>query len=617
MTSSDAVAQQPNASQVAVSQGVEPQRFGVGLYLLTLVLELPGMLARWALLSFLFWVIAGINRAIAAISLIFFNLGQLSQLGQGSQGQSAPPQAALGGTLLFLSDIGTYIASVDEIIIFLVTLAPVLFSIATFFLPGGFFLRRFALGAREPSYRERQSVNAVIDELDAAVQGKLKLPRTFYVIDKLSREAHVIGTTLYLTRGALTSPYLAALIAHNLGHIKSIDGRLILALRRLVLFPVYLLSRSFGQLAPGAVSLGASAGSGAGCVVGAFVWLFGLLLSLAGGGFGLWALNLPWSWFWRQREYAADAYAITLGQQGNLSRYLEELSSGGAREASFDVATPFLVLAPPAPELRLDRVTYPENYLDTDRLNLRPFYLAALLCFALFCGFPYVVRQATQAAFRVEGTNWRLVNFCLSSGCEPNQSSSAADFLQDQEVMLWFTQAGQSGGVGSSTVAGNTYYGGMSGTYTYIEPNRILINVESNEGAGSQITMGGSWRIEKEGDRLRLVGDYATYDFVPMEKFPTSVPTAPRGTSLEESVIGLWQGVSQSIARQTMELTAEGRVQIRANTGEVFYEGTYQIVDGRLVSEGLGPLEIIVSDDGNTLVLNPNTNNQTTYQRVR
>jgi Zn-dependent protease with chaperone function len=226
MTSPDVAMQGPNQAHAAVAQGVEPQRFGIALYVLTLLLELPGMLARWALLAFLFWVIAGINRAIAAISLIFFNLGQLSQLGQGREEQSVPPQAAIGGALLFLSDIGAYIASVDEIIIFLVTLAPVLFSILTFFLPGGFFLRRFALGAREPSYRERQMVNAAVDELDAAANSSIKLPRTFYVIDKLSREAHVIGTTLYLTRGTLTSPYLAALIAHALGHVKSIDGRL-------------------------------------------------------------------------------------------------------------------------------------------------------------------------------------------------------------------------------------------------------------------------------------------------------------------------------------------------------------------------------------------------------
>jgi hypothetical protein len=448
-----------------------------------------------------------------------------------------------------------------------VTVAPVLFSLATFVLPGGFFLRRFALGAREPSYRERQTVNGVIDELEAAAQGKLKLPRTFYVIDKLSREAQVIGTTLYLTRGALTSSYLAALVAHSLGHVKSIDGRLILALRRLVLFPIYLLSRSFGQVAPGAISLGAGAGSGAGCVVGAFVWLFGMLLSLAGGGFGLWALNLSWAWFWKQREYAADAYAATLGQQGNLSRYLEELASGGAREASFDVATPFLVLEPPSAELRLDRVTYPENYLDTDRLNLRPFYLVALLFVVLFCGFPYGVRQAAQAAHRVEGTNWRLVNLCRARGCDPDKIVSSGGFLQDQEVLLWFTQAQENGGMGSSTVSGNTYFGGLSGTYTYVEPNRILVNVGTTEGSGGQIAMDGYWTIERDGDRLRLIGDFATYDFMPADKFPTPAPTF---TVVPGGLSGVWFNASD--ATQTLEFRSDGTYVVMPGRTEGRYE---------------------------------------------
>jgi hypothetical protein len=204
----------------------------------------------------------------------------------------------------------------------------------------------------------------------------------------------------------------------------------------------------------------------------------------------------------------------------------------------------------------------------------------------------YIVRQATQAAFRVEGTNWRLVNFCQSSGCEPNQSSSTSEYLRDQQVLLWFTQAGESGGMGSSTTAGNTYYGGMSGTYTYIEPNRILVNVESNEGGGGQINMGGSWLIEKEGDRLRLVGDYATYDFMPEGTFPTPVPSPTVGpTAIPtqvplpdlagiEGLVGVWLHRNGGI---TIEFTQDGHWRIQATTGELIAEGSYSRVDEQLI----------------------------------
>jgi hypothetical protein len=115
----------------------------------------------------------------------------------------------------------------------LVTWLPLALSVATFFLPSGFFLRRFALGARTMSQREREALERV-REAFAQTNPSVNWPSHVYILDKQGIESFVIGTTLYLSRPLVQSEYLAPQVAHALSHVNSLDGRLVLALRRLV-----------------------------------------------------------------------------------------------------------------------------------------------------------------------------------------------------------------------------------------------------------------------------------------------------------------------------------------------------------------------------------------------
>lgn len=245
------------------------------------------------------------------------------------------------------------ITSTGLIILLAATLAllPLVMSVLTFsVLPGGFLVTRFALGARELSRREQLALDGALHDIRSYDPGRIPAPTRFFVIDQPSPNAFLIGTTLYLHRELLhNSPHLAAVVAHELGHLQLDDGRLTLALRRLVIAPLYLLSRTIGQLAPGTISLASVGKNPSGCLIGGLIWLLSLLLSIAGGGFGLWLLNPLWVRYWRQREYLADGLAASWGQGPALREFLEE-------HQFFDVSTPYFMNDHPATELRIDRL---------------------------------------------------------------------------------------------------------------------------------------------------------------------------------------------------------------------------------------------------------------------
>ena len=234
-------------------------------------------------------------------------------------------------------------------------------------LSGGTFTR-YVTGAREPSQRERVAVKQALDAvLDRAPKGIVGF-HEWYVVDDPMPNAWVVGTTLYLTRGVIgvaldtvddQNHFLPAVIAHELGHLNSTDGLLTLALRRLILPPVFILSQLSGNyMAPGTLLTG---GSGNKNDQGAFgsnqvMFTFSLialflmiLLGLAGGGLGIFLLNPLWTWYWRDREYTADDFAAQCGQAHNLIEYLE-------RYQFFDTATPFFLGSHPYTELRIDKL---------------------------------------------------------------------------------------------------------------------------------------------------------------------------------------------------------------------------------------------------------------------
>lgn len=459
-------------------------QLGCGLYLLTLLLELPGVLARYITISLVFGVLGAFNRIVLALWLL---ANQLTGNTQATTGEAVN----FGGELLAsISSMFLALGSTRDIVVFLVCWFPLVASLLTFVLPGGFFLRRFALGGRPLSQREREAVELARQNLSSHNQG-VRWPTHIYVLDKQGFESYVIGTTLYLSSALIQSPYLSAQIAHSLGHINSIDGQLVLAIRRFVLLPVYLASRAIGQAAPGIYRITtASSDSATGCLAAVLVWLFSLVVSLGGGGFGLWVLNLAWAWFWRQREYAADRYAADLGQQANLVGYLE--SRGPVNETLFDIATPYLVLQPPPLELRIDRLSHPENYDQSDQVDLRPLVIGLVAAFAVLCAFPATTSALARWAHNVEGT-WQVTGACGYQGCVPSDNlaggrNPATVYLTDGEVYGTYTD--------------NTYGYLREGTYVYIDHNTIYFDTRGDY--GFPVRLNGEYDVERRGDTLIL-----------------------------------------------------------------------------------------------------------------
>jgi hypothetical protein len=77
--------------------------------------------------------------------------------------------------------------------------------------------------------------------------------------------------------------------------------------------------------------------------------LFNLFLAVAGGGMGLLLLNMPWTCFWGERDYHADAFAATLGQAQPLIEHLD-------KHQRFDVATSYAISPLLYKELRIDEL---------------------------------------------------------------------------------------------------------------------------------------------------------------------------------------------------------------------------------------------------------------------
>jgi Zn-dependent protease with chaperone function len=183
-------------------------------------------------------------------------------------------------------------------------------------------------GGRSPSAREQLAYDEAIDLLQTNSDKKLVLPSKWFVIDTPLPDAAVQGETLMLSRGLIESDHLPAVIAHELGHLASPDGRIAAALNRLVLakaanlnsepLDMYLEQHSYPQ--PEHQSL-----PGDGPIRGFFqLARFTIcLLGFARGGIGLRLTRPVWGLYWRRREYAADAYAANLGQAEELADFLE------------------------------------------------------------------------------------------------------------------------------------------------------------------------------------------------------------------------------------------------------------------------------------------------------
>jgi Zn-dependent protease with chaperone function len=201
--------------------------------------------------------------------------------------------------------------------------APLAISILTLLHPYGGWLWQAACGGRAPSAREQATYEQALHGL-LSRSLETRRPHRWFITDENVLQAAVYGDTLMITCGLLASPSLPAVLAHELGHINTSDGALTAALHRLTTPPrreLRLPWRAISFFATGEIASS--------------------------------MLRLPWSHYWRQREFVADAYAAKLGQRQALADFLQ------ANVLDHDLPVPFPWLSShshPSTEHRIERL---------------------------------------------------------------------------------------------------------------------------------------------------------------------------------------------------------------------------------------------------------------------
>jgi Zn-dependent protease with chaperone function len=236
----------------------------------------------------------------------------------------------------------------------LAAFGPIVWSALALLNPrGGAWWWRQRMGGRQPSARERELYRNAIVQLQAQTPMPLPTPESWFVVDMATPEAAVYGCTLMLSRGALAldGVHLQALLAHELGHLQSIDARLTVAVNRLVLKPFRPPAHAPASTAESYSPAAPVAGGGL------FAWLLHAAAVLLRGGLGLRLTAYSWGVLWREHEYAADSWAASIGAGSVLAAFLE---------------TYVLELDHPIPLVGLTSHTHPPTELRIDRLRRPP-----------------------------------------------------------------------------------------------------------------------------------------------------------------------------------------------------------------------------------------------------
>ena len=146
-----------------------------------------------------------------------------------------------------------------------------------------------------------------------------------------------------LSRPLIDFDSLPAVLAHELGHLNTLDGRLTAALDRLCLLDDPLADRDDDLSGEPQAS---------------FLWsAMRWTIRLAAGGTARLLLAPLWAAFWRSREYAADRYAAALGYGEDLAEHLADF------EQPLDLA---------GPTLPFNRSEHPPIALRIERLRAIP-----------------------------------------------------------------------------------------------------------------------------------------------------------------------------------------------------------------------------------------------------
>ena len=241
-----------------------------------------------------------------------------------------------------------------------IALIPTLWSILALASPfGTSWWWKQRTGGRKPSEREKLAYHDATNLLQAHTRKPLPRPASWFVIDTPTPDAAVCGETLMLSRGLLESDHLPAVLAHELGHLATPDGRLTAAISRLILIPPRPSRQTQdgegGQdTAPQVHAILSERILLTILGIRLLLWLVRKTLKFINGGFGLRLVGPLLGAYWRGREYKADRYAAGLGQADDLADFLENHA---------------LIHDHPIPYIWLTQHTHPPTELRIDKLR--------------------------------------------------------------------------------------------------------------------------------------------------------------------------------------------------------------------------------------------------------
>lgn len=168
------------------------------------------------------------------------------------------------------------------------------------------------IGARQPTAEEADAYRDATSSLP--LERVKRTPKQLYVLDRHELNAAVVGDAIIINRSVFDSEFLAAVIAHELGHLSSMDVRVSCAANRLA-----SLAGTTEPWRTGTTEAWRS-GQKLGCL-----WGFAMLIVRGcSGGLQTKMMAPAWASWWRLREYAADDCAARLGQAQELATLLDE-----------------------------------------------------------------------------------------------------------------------------------------------------------------------------------------------------------------------------------------------------------------------------------------------------
>jgi hypothetical protein len=254
---------------------------------------------------------------------------------------------------------------------FLVGFLPVLWSLFTLLVAemGSGRSESRKLGARRPTavLGEAQAIERALSELLATASERgviLSKPLRYepvIVIDNPLPNSYTVGRVMYLTSGVFKTPYVKTLLAHELGHLKARDGRLLLALRRLIIPLAYWIGidrnpKPIGSLGGGTTHR-VEVGDDAALYYKMKTLTTRLQLSFWLGGLGLLFKAQEWADAWKIKDYQADRVACLLDEGLNLKQFLSEYQE-------LETAQPYLPQGRPYAAERMEQINGHLSNLD-------------------------------------------------------------------------------------------------------------------------------------------------------------------------------------------------------------------------------------------------------------